>query len=285
MAVSLNSRARVAATSFLLFCLSLFFTAYSSRHPVIARYGYMLLAELQRPFQLVNSGASSWVSDIWETYVNLINVNEENQQLRHRVSVLEALNSSLLEFKHENQRLKSLLNTEEEFNVHGVAANVIGYDPTSLAETVILDRGSSDGVKEEAPVVLGDGLVGQIVAVSLNSSRALLIIDPASAVDALVQNNRVRGLVRGAANKESCDLLYVLREDEIKVGDRIITSGIDQVFPKGLLVGVVSKIEPKKMGMFQSVEVKPLVNFEKLETVLIVTTPPVKSDELQKPSS
>ncbi|MCO6432594.1 MAG: rod shape-determining protein MreC [Deltaproteobacteria bacterium] len=279
MAFSLNARARVATTSFFLFCVSLFLTAYSARNPEVAQYGFSLLAEVQRPFQLVNSSIDSNVSDLWDGYINLIGVQEENEQLRKRIAALETLNSTQLEFKHENERLRKLLGLAEQHKLTGVAANVIGYDPTVLTKTVIIDKGSTDGVEPEMPVLAGegkegqvvDGVVGQVVEAGFNSSRVLLITDPSSAVDALVQDSRVRGVVRGSATSNNCELLYVLREDPMHVGDRIITSGMDQVFPKGLLIGAVAKLEMRKTGMFQAIEVKPTVNFDKLESVFVVT--------------
>ena len=271
MALPLNARARVATTAFLLFCASLFLTAHSSRNPEITRYGFMALAELQRPLQLINSNFNSWISGFWEGHINLLDVKEENAALTGRLSELEAQNSTLLEFKHENERLRHLLSLSEATKLKGVAANVIGYDPTVLTKTVIVDKGTIDGVNPEMPVVVGEGIVGQVVAASLKSSRVLLITDPSSAVDALVQGNRVRGLVRGSATGDHCELLYVLREDLLQPKERVIASGMDGIFPKGLLIGEITVVEPKKTGMFQAVQIQPLVNIDKLESVLIVT--------------
>ena len=131
--------------------------------------------------------------------------------------------------------------------------------------------GSNQGIKVEMPVLQADNVVGQVIAVSLNSSKALLITDPSSAVDSIVQNSRVRGTVRGMQRNNLCDLQYVLPEDEVKVGDRLITAGMDKIFPKGLLIGIVNSIEKDTGSMFQKVHIKPSVDFSKLENVLIVT--------------
>jgi len=121
------------------------------------------------------------------------------------------------------------------------------------------------------PVIKGNALVGQVVVVSPNTSRVLLIIDHSSGVDSLIQSSRVRGVVEGLG-RDVCELRYVPREEEVAIGDRIITSGVDGVYPKGLMVGLVSDVDKGAGSLFWSVKVKPAVNFSRLETVLIITS-------------
>lgn len=270
MAATLNHRARVATTSLVLFCLSLCLTAYSARNPGVAGSGYVFLAEIQRPFQIAAWEASSAISGVWDGYINLLGVNEENRHLLERLATLEALNSRLLEHEHENERLRKLLQLAEERKFESVAANVIGFDPARISQMVIVDRGSADGITIEMPVVIGEGVVGQVITVSPNSSRILLITDPSSGVDGLVQDGRVRGVVRGTASSARSEFQYVLRDETIKIGDRVVTSGLDGIFPKGLLIGIISQVDSVNGGMFQSVQLKPIVNFDELETVLII---------------
>ena len=270
MAAFLNNQAKVATTSFLLFCLSLFITAYSDRHPEVSQIGFSVISEIQRPFQIAVDRASNSVSAVWEGYINLINVKAENTLMRSRLAVLESMNSQLLEYRSENERLKQMLDIIEEKKFKAIASSVIGYDSTSLAGSIVLDRGRNHGVKTEMPVLLADHVVGQIIAVSPNSSKALLITDTSSAVDAIVQDSRVRGVVRGLRRYNICDLQYVLPEDEVKVGDRIITSGMDGVFPKGLLIGIVREVNKNVASIFQKVTIRPSVDFSKLENVLIL---------------
>lgn len=267
----LNNQAKVAITSFFLFCLSLFLTAYSARNPEMSRFGYVIIAEIQRPFQVATDRILFSVSSLWEDYINLVNTQNENKRLTARLAVLESMNSNLIEYKSENERLRKMLSAAEEDKLKVLAASIIGFDSMSFSETVILDRGSRHGIKTEMPVLQGNSVVGQIVAVSPNSSKVLLITDPASAVDCIVQDSRVRGTIRGTSRKNLCDLNFVLPEDRVLSGSRVITSGMDGIFPKGLLVGEISSVEQDIGKMFQKIKVIPAVDFTKLENVLIVT--------------
>jgi len=188
----------------------------------------------------------------------------------YRLNALEAKNSKLVELDGENQRLRGLLSVVESTSHTGIAAKVIGRDPTNWNQSLTVDTGRDQLVKIGYPVLEQNGVVGQVVAVGGSSSRVLLITDPASGVDAIVQGSRARGVVQGTG--EGCHLEYVLSEDEVKIGDRIITSGMDGIFPKGLLIGVVSDVGPARKGgsMFQSITVQPTVNMNRLENLLII---------------
>lgn len=271
MAPSLNNQAKVATTSFILFCLSLFLTAYSAKNPQLAQAGFAILSEVQRPFQIVVKTADDSVGSVWQNYINLIGVKAENDAMSQRLATLESMNSKLLEYKSENERLKGMLNALEEHKFQAITASVIGYDSTSFAGTVVLDRGSNHGVSIEMPVAQTDNVVGQIIAVSPNTSKALLITDPTSAVDAIVQDSRVRGTVKGIRLARICELNYILPDDQVRVGDRLITSGMDQIFPKGLLIGIVSSVDKDERSMFQKIMLKTSVDFKRLEEVLIIT--------------
>ena len=120
------------------------------------------------------------------------------------------------------------------------------------------------------PVVVPEGVVGQVVDVSVGYSKVLLLIDPNSAIDALCQRTRARGIIKGGSNKK-CAFEYVLRKNDVRVGDVILSSGLDGVYPKGIRIGRVSSVVKRNSGIFQTVEVEPYVNFDKLEEVLVVT--------------
>lgn len=270
MAAAAGNRARVVATSFFLFCISLFLTAYSAKNPSMVRSGFAVFSEFLRPVQILNSSAHSSVTGVWDGYVSLIDVKEENKRLRERLNALESANSALLEFKDENVRLRGLLGIIQEGGMDGIAARVIGYDPSNWVQAITVDRGSQHGIEPGMAVVENEGVVGQVMSTSLGTSRVLLITDHGSGVDAIVQSNRARGVLEGSGGG-TCKLLYVSVGEQVAVGDRIITSGMDGVYPKGLLLGVVSEIKSRSEGLFQSIEVKPSVVFSKLENVLIVT--------------
>ena len=150
-----------------------------------------------------------------------------------------------------------------------VEGTVIAYDPSSFVQAVTINRGSSDGIAPGMAVVEGNGIVGQVVAVSLHTARIMLIIDRASSVDALIQSSRVRGIIEGKGRDKS-EFVYVGESEEVMIGDKVVTSGLDGVFPKGLIVGVVTAVQKSANGLFKSIEVTPSVKFYRLESLLVV---------------
>ncbi len=132
----------------------------------------------------------------------------------------------------------------------------------------MIDKGEKHGLKKNAPIVIPEGIVGQITKVSPNFSRVLLITDRNSAVDILVQNTRARGVVKGGGDNR-CVLVYALRKEEIHAGDVIVSSGLDQVFPKGLKIGTVLDVKKDHSRLFQDIMVQTSVDFDKLEEVLV----------------
>jgi rod shape-determining protein MreC len=277
MVAAAGNRSRVLASTFLLFCLALFLTAYSAKNPQFVRIGYSVVSELLYPLQSINRGVRDSFLGVWRNYVSLVNLKRENDELQARLSDLEIENSHLIEFRHENRRLRGLLSIVEDGGIKGIAARVIGYDPSNWVQAIIVNRGSKDGVQAGMAVLESEGVVGQVISASFNSSRVLLIADHGSGVDAIIQSSRARGVVEGSGSG-MCKLRYVLVGETVKVGDRVITSGMDGIFPKGLLIGKISDI--RSDGLFQSIDVKPTVMFSKLENVLIVTEPRLLEEDL-----
>jgi rod shape-determining protein MreC len=136
----------------------------------------------------------------------------------------------------------------------------------------MIDKGQEHGVAEGMAVVVAEGVVGRIVRSNLRFSRVLLVTDASSAVASLLQQNRARGVCRGQGEQLAFD--FVLRQEEVKVGDRIVTSGMGGVFPKGLVVGNVGRVEKQEFGLFQAIEVIPSVDFSHLEEVLVLLRGP-----------
>ena len=159
-----------------------------------------------------------------------------------------------------------------------LAAEVIGKDPSPWFKTVTIDKGSADGVARGLPVVISEGIAGLVTDVTYSYAKVLLIIDQNSAVDALIQRSRARGVIKGGFSKR-CFLKYVLRKYDIGIGDVVVSSGLDGVFPKGLRIGYVSSVVKQKAGIFQEITVMPYINFEKLEEVLILLDPPTHKVE------
>ena len=159
---------------------------------------------------------------------------------------------------------------KQQQELTGTVATVIGYDPSSWQRAIIVDKGSNDGAAPGMAVVSGSGLVGQITSVGRRSARVLLISDPLSGVDALIQGNRARGIVEGDGNG-GCVWKFVLREEEVKIGDRVISSGLDGVFPRGLLIGIVTGVSSRPDSMFHDITLQPSVVMDKVESVIVVT--------------
>jgi rod shape-determining protein MreC len=154
-----------------------------------------------------------------------------------------------------------------------MAASIIGEDGSPWFKTLVVDRGAADGFSDGMPVLAAEGVVGQVIKVSANSSRVLLVTDHASAIAAVVQRSRARGVVRGAGSGR-LSLEFSMKEDDVKVGDQILTSGIGGIFPKGVPIGEVTMVKKGEYGIFQIVEVRPSVMLSRLEEVLVLARKP-----------
>ena len=231
-----------------------------------------LVISIVAPFQKVVTRSVRFAERIWQQYFYLVSVASENEKLRKALGRAVEKNNKCRETEISNQRLRTFLNFQKTMPQRVLAAEIIGKDPSPLFKTIIIDKGSADGVIKGRPVVVPEGVVGQVIEVSKYFSKVLLIIDRNSAVDALVQRTRARGMIKGAGAGR-CFLHYVLRKHEIRIGDVVVSSGLDGVFPKGLRVGQVLDTKSQNQGIFQEILVRPFVDFEKLEEVMVVVIP------------
>ncbi len=203
----------------------------------------------------------------WRDYVDLLHVNEENRRLREELNTLRQEKFELAEIKEQNTRLKKLLDFKDVALYPVVSANVIGASPSMLrSQVVIVDRGTADGITEGMPVASYDGIVGRILLAGDKSSEVLLITDPVSAVDAYIHRTRARGIVKGVGN--GCVMEYIENKSDVSIGDKVISSGKDGFFPKGVIIGTVTDISPD--GSFISAGVSPHVDLNSLEEVVIM---------------
>jgi len=225
------------------------------------------------PLQETVTDSVNFAKDIWNHYFYLVSTAQENDNLKKELNRAVAKNSQYNEIELSNQRLRNLLNFKETTTSKILAAEVISVDPSSWFKAVIIDKGSLDGVERGLPVVIRQGIAGQVVDVSSRYSKIMLIIDRNSSVDAMVQRTRARGIIKGEATAGQCLFKYVLRKDDVRVGDTIVASGLDGVFPKGLPIGDVKEVVRRNSGVFQEVRVVPYIDFEKLEEVLVLLNP------------
>ncbi|MFH2065217.1 MAG: rod shape-determining protein MreC [Pseudomonadota bacterium] len=255
---------------FLIACCIILISV-SDRHPdTTAGVGSVPISVIA-PFQDMVTASIEFIRDIWRHYFYLVSAAKENVALKKLLNQALEKNHQLVEIELSNQRLRKFLNFQKTRTIQTVSAEVVGRDPSPWFKSVIIDKGEADGIQKGCPVVVPEGITGQVISASAHYAKVLLIIDRNSAVDALVQRSRARGIIRGMAS-ESCSFYYVLRKDDIRVGDEVISSGIDGVYPKGLRIGYVSGVIRRNSGMFQEVDVTPHVDFEKLEEVLVITT-------------
>jgi rod shape-determining protein MreC len=213
------------------------------------------------------------VEGVWRDYIDLVNVRQENIALRKSVKRLNERIVANNEAVAANARLQALLNLKGTLDTPSVAVTVIGEDSSAWFKTLVVDRGSADGLSEGMPVVAAGGAVGRLVKVAPHSSRVLLLTDHASAIAALVQRSRARGVVRGMGGGR-CSMEFTVKDEDVKVGDSVICSGVGGVFPKGVVIGEVTMVKKGEYGVFQTIEVRPTVNIGRLEEMLVLVRPP-----------
>lgn len=234
------------------------------------RYGmlHQVTMELVGPVQKGFTKLSSGIEVLWQDYLALINVRQENRRLK---ALLETYDRKLA---HYREAYATYLHLEEELafremvDFPPLTARVIGRDPSFWFQTIIVDRGENDGVIEGMVALNAKGIVGQVIHVAPNYCKILLANAPSSAIDVIVQKNRVRGILKGAG-QNGYMLHYVLKNADVAVGDMIVTAGIGGVFSSGIPAGTVQSVHRKERGMFLEIRVKPTVDFQRLEIVQI----------------
>ena len=221
------------------------------------------------PFQELVTRSLRFAREIWQHYFYLVNVAGENHVLMHQLSQAVENKNLWQETELANARLRDLIDFQRNISERVVAAEVIGKDPSAWFKTVIIDKGEADGLTRGLPVVILQGIAGQVIEVSNHYSKVMLIVDSNSAVDSLVQRTRARGIIKGEST-DQCRLDYVLRKNDVRIGDTIVSSGLDGVYPKGLRIGYVSQVIEHDADIFHEVIITPFVDFEKLEEVLVI---------------
>ena len=225
-------------------------------------------APVARAADAVLGGATS----LWTDYVALRNVREENEQLARELAELKAQLGESREAEMENLRLHELLAFSRSDKGRLVAAPIVGVSPTHR-RTITISKGAEAGIAEGMAVVTSEGVVGKVVATYGDTAEVQLLVDSASAVAARVQRSRARVTVRGTGSESALQLANALRTDDIEEGDLLVTSGTDRIFPKGLVVGRIGRIDRKPYGMYQEGQVLPAVDVSRLEEVLVVVEP------------
>jgi len=230
--------------------------------------GTALLTALM-PLQAGMFRVADAASGVWDTFAEIGRLRVENARLRTQVENLNREVAELREQASSAERLERLLEFRRQLSYQATAARVIGRDASRWFTTLVVDRGSRDGVRRNAAVVTPDGVVGRVIEVTPMASRVLLISDSRSAVGVLIQQSRDAGVVEGVGGFR-LHLKYLSRAARINEGDLVVTSGLGGVFPRGLVVGRIANVIREEGELLQEAEVEPAAQLDRLEEMLIL---------------
>lgn len=248
----------------------------SSHEPGILPVG--LLERVYLPVHHLILGVTSRFSGIWNHYIDLVGKSRENEKLKEELDFKNLHILSLQERLREKSQGADFIKDMKSLGWEGVAANVIAYDPLSVSKTIWIDSGSNDGVAKDFPVMTQKGLVGRVVRVLPQTSQVLLLIDKRFTVDVLDEATRTRAMVVGLGDAPRLkrypfmtQMEYLKLGDEINAGDLLMTSGLSDLYPRGIPVGYILEIAKDEENVFQSAAVIPSVDFAKIERVIVLT--------------
>jgi rod shape-determining protein MreC len=220
------------------------------------------------PFERGLVWMQNGTGNLWHNYIFLRGVRAENRQLKDQIEHMRIEQVRLNEDAAQAHRLQSLLAFKEQFIAKTVAAQVIGSSGSDLSRSIYIDKGSDNGIQQDMAVITADGIVGKVLRVYPSTSLVLLIDDQSSGVGAILEKTRLQGVLRGTPTGEVV-LERVMSDEQVPPGETVLTSGGDQIFPKGLPIGTVSKVGTGK-DLFLNIKVKPAADLSKLEEVLVL---------------
>jgi rod shape-determining protein MreC len=220
------------------------------------------------PFERAVVWAQNGTRDLWHNYFYLRGVRAENRQLKQQIEHMRLEQVRLADDAAQARRLQILLAFKEQFISRTVAAQVIGSSGSDLSRILYLDKGKNAGIEPDMAVMTSDGVVGKVLLVYPSVAQVLLISDQSSGVGAMLEKTRLQGVLRGTANGEVV-LERVMSDEQVPVGETVLTSGGDQIFPKGLPVGTVTEVASGK-DLFLNIKIKPAADLSKLEEVLVL---------------
>jgi rod shape-determining protein MreC len=262
-------RLRSALLICLFFCTFLYVLSLNFRPPERMDLLQRMVSESILPLFKSLSRITTFADDVIKGYLLLRQVHIENESLREEITGLEQRLIDYQEAYVENLRLRRLLDFRSTIQTETVAAQVVLHDLTGWFQTLMIDKGFREGIAPDMAVVNDEGVVGRVLDVSDRYARVLLITDAGSSIDAIIQRNRVRGIV-GGKDANTCVLKYVRGNLDVQVGDLVVSSGKDGVFPKGLRLGTVQGVFKDPLDLFQRIDIKPMVRLSALEELLII---------------
>ena len=227
--------------------------------------GLKLFSPINRGITLVATNTKNYLKAIAE----FKRVKEENKELKEKIEITYQENTTLKEKLIAYDRLTKMLELKEFFSYEMIPSLVISREPGNWFNSIIINKGTADGVKENMAVATHRGLVGRVVSVDSRTAKILLILDQRSAVGGMIQRSRDIGVVKGSESNY-CLMEYLSNDADIKINDVVITSGLGSIFPKGIIIGRIAGIKKESHDLFQKVIVSPEVDFTKLEEVFVV---------------
>lgn len=246
--------------------------------PLLEMVTFGAFSEVQRGA----AGLTGGLRDGWSGYIDLRGVRAENERLKRELGELQGAFQQERARAERTRQLEGLLGFQDEIRIETIAAGVIGAGASPDFRTLTIDRGSNAGVTRNMAVIAPTGVVGRVVTPTAHAAKVQMLIDRNAAAGALVERSRAQGVVVGAG-LELLRMDYVAVTADVKTGDTIVTSGIDGIYPKGFVIGKVETVEAGN-GIYKVIRVRPSVDFNRLEEVLVVKTPPSQGIPDEGPS-
>jgi rod shape-determining protein MreC len=226
----------------------------------------------QAPVITVCSATTHSIRNVWYGYIWLVGARAENEQLRRHANQLSLLNRTYEQALQENDRLRQLISMGDRQSFRTIGARVTARAPNFLANNIYIDKGSIDGVFIDSPVFSGTGIIGRVIHVSKHQSQAQLITNPDASIGVMLEQSHTPGVLKGRGDFQ-LELNYIGNAQQVAVGEIVVSSGLDKIFPKGIVIGQV--VESRKgRSVFREIKVKPLVDFIHLEEVAILMNEP-----------
>jgi rod shape-determining protein MreC len=271
----------IAAVLIVLFIANVVILAVPAKRGEPLRPLAGVLLSVIAPVEDAVTRAFSCAGSLWTHYFACVSESYRIEELEALLSRAGEERNKDRELALENRRLSEMLDLARRTPCKTLAARVVAEGPSQWFKSIVINRGTADGVDRGFPVVTSLGVVGRVVETAPHYCQVLRITDPNSAMDARIARNRVRGVVVGGGKNGPCSFKYVEKKEDVEPGDAVVTSGLDRVFPRGLAVGSVCAVSKGGEGMFQEISIMPHVNFSKMEEVLVVLSPcPTFSGEM-----
>jgi len=232
------------------------------------------------PVEKLLTHSTGFFQRLWADYFYLRNVNEENRHLREQLEQERLRQIRLEQDAMQARRIQALLGFKEQFISKTVAAQVIGTGGSEHSRVLYLDRGAGDGIKPDQAVITPEGIVGKVLSVYGSTCEVLVMTDPTSGVGAILAQSRLQGIVKGSPGGTEARLLNVMADEKVNIGDEVITSGGDGIFPKGMHIGWVTSVAPGH-DVFLDIHLKPAAPLNRLEEVLVITEMAVREPDTQ----